>query len=139
MDEDADLLTPSIRAVIAALLPIAALPGAPAGLQVFDHVPQDTPPPFIKLGTIKATDASTRDEQMARIDIEVICEWRGNQRDELIWMMGRVRKALNNRPIAAAGAVFTRPVVDTEIAGEAIADGVTYVSLSTFAFTAQPA
>lgn len=137
--EDADLLTPALRAVIAALLPIAEMPDAPAGLQVFDHVPQDTPQPFIKLGTIKSEDASTRDEQMARIDIEVICEWRGNSRDELIWMVGQVRKALNGRPIAAPGAIFSRPVIGSEVVSEAIADGVTYVALSTFSFNAQPA
>lgn len=139
MNEDADLITPTLAAVIAALLPIAANPAAPAGLQVFDHVPQDTPPPFIKLGTIKAEDASTRDEQMARVEIEVICEWRGNQRDDLIWMVGQVRKALNGRPIAAPGAVFTRPVITAEIISEAIADGVTYVALSIFSFNVQPA
>ncbi|WCT78880.1 tail completion protein gp17 [Novosphingobium humi] len=139
MDEDVDLLTPAMRAVIGALLPIADLPDAPAGLQVFDHVPQDTPAPFIKLGTIKSVDASTRDEQMSRIEIEVICQWVGNQRDEIIWMVGRVRKALNGRPIAAPGAVFSRPVIGEEIVSEAIADGVTYVALSTFSFNVQPA
>jgi hypothetical protein len=144
--QDIDLLTPAQDALFAALEPIAGAASIPeglsadlGGLRVFQHVPEDTAPPYIVLGNIESTDQSCRDEQASEIMAEVITVWRGHRRRELLWMMHQVRRQLNNQPIAAAGAVFTRPTIGAEKASEAINDGVTYVGLSTFTFTAQPA
>lgn len=142
MATDVDLLTPSQDALFAALAPIAQaddLPPELAGLGVYQHLPEDTQPPYIMVGTLDAEDHASRDEQASTITAEIVTAWRGNRRRELLWLMAAVRRSLNSQPIAADGAAFTRPQIMRETASEAIADGVTYVGLSTFTFIAQPA
>lgn len=146
MADDVDLLTPAQDALFAALAPLAGAPDRPddlsadlAGLGVYQHLPENTQPPYILIGTIEADDFASRDEQASTMRAEVITVWRGNRRRELLWMMWQVRRRLNYQAIAADGAAFTRPQIEKEIASEAIADGVTYTGLSTFTFTAQPA
>lgn len=146
MTEDVDLLTPAQDALFAALASLAGAPDRPgdlsddlAGLGVYQHLPENTQPPYIMIGTIDAEDHASRDEQASTIKAEVITVWRGNRRRELLWMMAQVRRRLNYQSIAADGAVFTRPQIEREIASEAIADGVTYTGMSTFTFIAQPA
>lgn len=139
---DVDLLTPAQDALFAALAPIAQrddLPAELAGLGIYQHLPEDTQPPYIMIGTLDAEDHASRDEQASTITAEIITAWRGNRRRELLWLMAAVRRSLNFQPISASGAIFTPPQIMRETASEAIADGVTYVGLSTFTFIAQPA
>ena len=135
----ADLITPAQDAVFTALAPIATSAGI-TGLQVFQHVPENTQPPYIMIGQISSeNETNIPGEQLELITVEVIHVWRGNRRRELLAMMAAARAALNNQPIGAAGAVFSLPDFLKAETGEAIADGVTYVGIQTFQFHAQPA
>ena len=135
-----DLVTAAQDAVIAALAPIATANGMPAGLLVCQHVPQDTQPPWIRIGQVSAEcQTQHAEEQLELLTVEVQCVWRGEERRTLLKMMHAVRAALHNQPISATGAAFTLPDFIKAEAGDAIADGVTYVGLSTFQFHAAPA
>jgi hypothetical protein len=144
MPDDVDLLTPAQDALFRALKPIEELAaaggeGVPTGLRVFQHVPENTKVPYILISTMDASDASSGDEQASEILAEIVCEWIGSRRRELLWMLWQIKRHLNGKPIADNGAVFTRPRFVREVAPETIADGVTYVGLSYFTFIAQPA
>lgn len=130
-----DLLTPAQDALF------AALQGATfaAGVRVFQHVPQDTEPPYVVIGRLTTNNQEQTGDQFEEITAEIIFVYRGNQRRVLLAMMATARAAIDNQQIAAAGAAFTRPRLDTGDAGEAIADGVTYVGMQTYRFYAEPA
>lgn len=134
-----DLLQAAQDALFAALKPIEQLSGLPDGLGVYQHVPQDTEPPMIVLGQIGSASDEDKGEQVEDISAEIQCVYRGAGRAPLLAMMHAVRAALDGEPIGASDAVFTTPRFLKAEAGDAIADGVTYVGLVNFQFYAQPA
>lgn len=139
MSDYVDLLTPAQDGVFAALQPLVGTDAVPTGWQVFQHVPQDTAPPYTQLGQISSKNQTDMPgEQLELITVELVHVWRGNRRRELIQMMGACRGALHNQPIEADGAQLHPPNYLTGEASEAIADGVTYVGLQTYEFFAEP-
>jgi hypothetical protein len=70
----ADLISPTQAAVFAALE--AGVQGAP----VYDHVKQDTPPPFVKIGTIEGTNVGSKEDPREEFDVEVHTIYRGADR-----------------------------------------------------------
>jgi hypothetical protein len=140
MSDYVDLLTPAQDAVFAALSPLVGTDAVPPGWQLFQHVPENTPPPYTMFGQISGENQTdVPGEQLELINFELVHVWRGNRRRELLQMMGASRSALHNQPIEADGAQFGAPDYVKGEAGEAIADGVTYVGLQNFKFFAQPA
>lgn len=135
-----DLLQAAQDAAFAALKPIEALPGLPAGMQVFQHVPQDTQPPMIVLGMMTSDDAGEKGEQVEEITLEVQYVYRGPGRAPLLAMMHAGRTALDRQEISidGSGALLEYPRFVSAEAGDAIADGVTYVGLQVFKFYAWP-
>ena len=134
-----DLITPAQNAVFRALAPLAGRDDLPVGLKVFQHVPQDTPPPYLMVGRLACDNAEEHGEQAEMITAEVIGVYRGNQRAELLAVMAAARAALDRQPIEDAGATLEPPRFQKLDAGEAIADGQTYVAMATFEFLATPA
>lgn len=134
-----DLLTPAQDALVDALLPLVGGAGMPEGLQVFQHVPEDTAPPYVMVSRITSTNLEERGEQYEEITAELVYVWRGNRRRELLAMMAGGRALVDNQTLTSETASFTRPRLDQAEAGEAIADGVTYVGMQTYKFFAEPA
>lgn len=134
-----DLLTPAQDALIAALLPLVGAPGMPDGLQVYQHVPEDTAPPYVMVSRLTSTNLEERGDQYEEIAAELVYVWRGNRRRELLAMMAGGRALVDNQPLTSDSASFSRPRLDQAEAGEAIADGVTYVGMQTYKFYAEPA
>ena len=135
-----DLLTPAHDAVITALQAAPGMPGMPAGLAVYSSVPENTQPPYIMLGQISGVNQSdVPGEQLEEITFEVVVAHRGNERRTQLAVMHAVRTLLHNQQISAPGAHLSAPDYLKFEAGDAIADGVTWISLQTFRLTAEPA
>lgn len=135
-----DLLQAAQDAAFAALKPIEALTGLPDGLKVFQHVPENTEPPMIVLGQITSDDASAKGDQVEEITLEVQYVYRGAGRAPLLSMMHAGRCALDRQEVSidGSGALFEYPRWISGEAGDALADGVTYVGLQIFKFHAWP-
>ena len=134
-----DLLQAAQTAVFAALEPITYDITMPTGIQVLQHVPEGTVPPFVRIGHITSDNQTDMDdEQHEEITVEIHCVYLGEARWPLLAMMAAVRSHLQGQSLTAAGAGFETPCFVKAEAGGAIADGVTYVGISIFKFHAWP-
>ncbi len=134
-----DLLQGAQDALFAALKPVELMPDLPTGLGVYQHLPEQTQPPFIVIGMMTSENESVPCEQLEQITAEVHGVYRGEDRAPLLAMLHAVRAVLEYQTITAPGITFESVnFVRTDV-GEALADGVTYVGLSTYKFYAQPA
>lgn len=134
-----DLLEPAQDALFGALVALEGNAELPDGLQVFQHVPEDTQPPMIVVGQLSSENAEDKGELIEEITAEIHYVYRGSSRALLLAMMRAGRGVLQNAAIEAAGAIFERPRWVAAEASNALADGVTYVGLQVFKFYAQPA
>ena len=134
-----DLLEPAQDALFGALVALEGNAELPDGLQVFQHVPEDTQPPMIVVGQLSSENAEDKGELIEEITAEIHFVYRGSSRALLLAMMRAGRGVLQNAAIEAAGAIFERPRWVAAEASNALADGVTYVGLQVFKFYAQPA
>lgn len=135
MDDFVDLITPSQDAVIARLKA-----GVPAQLgSVHQHVKQDTPPPFVMVGSIDASNEGSKGSQAETITVELHFVTRGPSRAPLLALMHAARVCLDGAVLEAAGVQFETPNYIGGTASNAGPDGVTYAGISTFEFTAEPA
>ena len=132
-----DLLQAAQTALFAALKPIEQIDGLPAGIGVYQHLPENTQPPFVMIGMMSSESEDEHGEQFELITAEVMSVFRGAGRAPLLAMMHAVRASFDNQLLEAPGISFERPRFVRAEAGEAIADGVTYVGLSTFEFHAE--
>lgn len=139
MTDYIDLLQGAQDAVFAALKPIEQDRALPAGLGVYQHLPEDVQPPIVMIGQIGSESADEHGDQVELISIEIQYVYRGPSRAPLLAMMHAGRRALDNQDIAAPGIAFERPRYQRQEAGDALADGITYVGLQYFEFTAEPA
>jgi hypothetical protein len=130
-----DLTTAVQNAVFAALK--AHVPAQLGGAH--DHVKQDTPPPFNKIGAIEVANEGGKGEQRERFVIEVHSIHRGNSRAPLLAQAHAVRVALHDRELAAPGVAFSTPNWIDGAISDAGADGVTYAAINTFEVFAEPA
>lgn len=131
-----DLMSATRGAVYRALA--AAVPGDLA--PVYDDVPQNTPPPFVKIGSIDSENASAKGDQVELLTVEVVAVYRGEDRGVLLAMMHAARAALDRQPITADGVAFEPPRFVVGSASDASQqDGVTYAGVLNFELYAEPA
>lgn len=142
MTEPMDLMQASQDAAFGWLLPIegdtvlAAVVGG--AVQVFQHVPENTQPPFVVIGEIEEQTES-EDAQLSRIMVEVHSVYRGPSRARLLSIMHRVHVAMTVGGIVIDGVNIGKPRLLSGVASEAASDGVTYAGLQTFELLAEPA
>lgn len=138
-----DLLTPAQDAVIDALKSVIGRAGLPDNLGVFQHPPQRDPKapfaPYLMIGQISSKTEEEHGDQAEMITAEVIGAYRGGQRRVLLAMMAAARAVLDHQPLAAPGVSFEPPRWQSTEASDAIADGQTYLAISTYEFLATPA
>lgn len=112
---------------------------AAVGGPVFDHLPQDTQPPFRKIGEIEWTSGDAKFDGTIHVTVELITLYRGEDRAELVAMVGANREALHDQVIEEGGIVVQEIA---EVAGQisdAAADGVTYAAIQHFEMEVEPA
>ena len=134
-----DLLQAAQDGVFAALKPIEAADGMPKGLKVFQHVPENTKSHYVMVGAMGSESADEHGDQVEMITVEVVSVYHGAGRAPLLAIMHEVRAALDAEDLAAEGVAFEPPRYQRAGAGDVLEDGVTYVGLSYFEFTAEPA
>ena len=141
MDAVVDLLEPAQDALVAALKPIeqmASLPSELVGLKVYQHVPENAQPPMIIIGMMGSRPDSDKGDQLEWISAEVQTVYRGSARWPLLRLMQLVREQIEGQTLEADNVAFEPPRLVSVEAGDAIADGITYVGLSNFEFGAEP-
>ncbi|WP_242140868.1 DUF3168 domain-containing protein [Sphingomonas sp. TREG-RG-20F-R18-01] len=107
---------------------------------VFDDVPQNTQPPFLKIGAIDTQNEESRDGQFERLTVEIIAIYRGNNRSVLLKMMHAGRRALDRQALNDANVNFLKTRFITASASDASKDdGVTYAGISNYEIFAEPA
>lgn len=130
-----DLITPSQDAVIARLKA-----GVPPELgSVHQHVKQDTPPPFVMVGSIDSSNEGSKGSQSEAITVELHFVTRGSSRAPLMALMNAARASLDGQDLEADGVQFESPNYLGATVSNAGPDGVTYAGISTFEFIAEPA
>ncbi len=135
MSEPVDLMSATQQAVFRALL--AGVPGHIAA--VYDHIDQDTQPPFVRIGAIEAVNESDKSDQCERFEVEVHSIYRGSDRSALLAIMHRARCALDGPVLEAPDATFDTPELLAAAASDAGVDGVTYAGISKFEIYAEAA
>jgi hypothetical protein len=127
-----DLLQATQDGVFAAL----NVPAVTALAPVFQHVPENTQPPFIVVGDIDAEPFGSKDGDLEQQTIEIEYVARGKGRRELLAMMNAGREALEGQPISANGADLSRPrwLNSSALGAE---DGVTYAGVQQYEVIAQ--
>jgi hypothetical protein len=133
-----DLLQAAQDAVFAVLKPIEGSAGV-AGLAVYQHVPENAQPPMAVIGAIASANAEEHADQVETISIEIHAVFRGPGRAPLLAILHAVRTALDGQQLPSEVVSFERPRFQKAEAGDALADGMTYVGMSTFEFLAEPA
>lgn len=133
MSDLIDLMAPTQAAFF------TALEAGVTRAAVYDHVKQGTQPNFVKIGVIHGTNEGAREEQLEQFEVEVHTVYRGGDRSELMAIMHEVRVSLDGVPISADGVSFWTPQFLNQSISDAASDGVTYVGISTFSVTAEPA
>ncbi len=138
---DINLIEAAQDALFAALVPLeqdatlTALLGTP--VQVFQHVPENAQPPMIVLGHIASKPTGSKYDETEHVSAEVQYVFRGAERAKLLAMM-KAGRLLITAGLTAAGVAFETPEWMGDEAGDAIADGVTYVGINNFEFHAEP-
>lgn len=136
---DTELLEAAQDALFAALKPLEAVAGLPTGLAVFQHIPEDTQPPMVMIGHLASDAGDEKGDTLEQITAEVHYVYRGPGRAPLLAMMREGRRLLRDQQLASGDAQFEAPRWLKSEAGDALADGVTYVGLQIFQFYACPA
>lgn len=114
---------------------LEAIVGGP----VFDHLPQDTAPPFRKIGEIEWSAGDAKFDGTLSVTIEIVTLYRGQDRAELIAMIGANRTALHEQALEQDGVIVHQIA---EVAGQisdAASDGVTYAAIQHFEMEVEPA
>lgn len=116
--------------------------GVPADLcPVYDDVPQNTQPPFVKVGAIDTENDETKGEQFERVTVEVIAVYRGDKRSVLLAMMHAARACIDRQVLPSDETInILRARFTKGSAGDAwTGDGVTYAGIMNFEIWAEPA
>lgn len=106
--------------------------------RVLVHVPQDTKPPFTRIGAIASDNEADKGDQLERFEVEVQSIYRGGDRGELLSVMHLVRAALDDVPLSAEGVEFGNPRFLGAAVSDATADGITYAGVMNFEVYAEP-
>lgn len=107
---------------------------------VFDDLPQETKPPFLKIGAIDSENEAGKGDQVERLTVEVVAIYQGEDRGVLLAMLHAARAALDRQSLEAAGVYFQPPRFLMASASDASAtDGVTYAGIINHEVYAEPA
>jgi hypothetical protein len=112
---------------------------ADTGATAFDHVSQDTDPPFVKLGDIEWVNEGGKDDLVLKLSIDVVTIYRGGDRAELLAIMHANFLALHGATLSADDVELSPPELLGGSASGPASDGVTYAGLQTFELYAEPA
>jgi hypothetical protein len=105
---------------------------------VTQHVIEDTDPPLTIIGDVSFEPIGGKDGGLDRATVEIVSIYRGSKRTDLFAIQAKARSLLDNQPISASGAEFSKPVfVSSDV--EEMEDGVTYVGTQRFEVIVQPA
>ena len=130
-----DLMSATRGAIFRALNVPAVTDIAP----VYDDLPQNTQPPFLKIGSIDSDNVSSKGDQTEQLTVEVYAVYRGADRGVMMRMLHAAREAIDQQPIAADGATFGLPHFLKGSASDASpADGVTFAGIMNFEVLAEP-
>ncbi len=110
----------------------AALAAGGLAYPVFQHVPENTPPPVNIIGDISGEPLSDKGSQDERIDLTITTVVQTEQRKPVLLEQGKIRAALDDVALTGAAGWTIRPQY---LSGDAVLlpDGETY--LGTMRFT----
>lgn len=121
-------MTSAIEACEAALYDALAA-GVTLGT-VYQHVPENTPPPVVILGDLSAEDASAKDDDDEAFTVEIVSLIMDEQRAPLLALQGEVKACLHGARLKRDGFSF-RPLFQGSD-GQLMPDGETYYGSQTF-------
>lgn len=116
---------------------LTAILGAPVG--VYTHTPQNTQPPFLKLGPVSSEMDPENYDQVEKITIEIQGIWRGPGDGPLTEMMNYARSLLDGQHIPSDVVAIQPPYCLTIEVGDAAIDGLTYVAVMNVEMMVEPA
>lgn len=105
---------------------------------LYQHVPEDTPPPLVVIDDISMTPIGGKDGGLDRATVTIITEVRKPKRTALFALQSAVRGAVEYVPLSATGALFSLPEQTAQDA-KLLDDGQTYQGTQTFEIFVQPA
>ena len=105
---------------------------------VRQSVDENTPLPVIMIGDMDGERYGGKRERLDKLTLDVQVTYRGPDRTGLLAIMAKVRNALDDQDISAAGAAFSSP---TWLTGSTavMADGVTRVGIHQYEIIVEPA
>lgn len=101
------------------------------------HVPQNTKPPYVVVGTIDGDSIGGKGDQVEGFTVEVLSFFEG-KRSPLLVIMHDNRKALDAQDEIVRGVRFTATYRNQAITTVG-SDGLTYGGVQTFSINAEPA
>lgn len=107
-----------------------ALSSAGLAWPVFQHVPQDTPPPVNIVGDMDGISLETKEDDDEEIELSILTVVQGEQRKPVSQEQGRIKSALNNAALTSGG--FTVRPIWTSADAVLMPDGETYLGTSRF-------
>jgi hypothetical protein len=138
-----NLLAATQTAYFTALKPLAddadltAIVGAP--VRVYTHVPENTQPPFLKIGQLSSESEAEGYDQVERITVEVIAVFRGSGNTPLLAMMHAARAVLDGQSLESDDASIQPPFFQSAEVGDPInVDGLTYLGIQSFESLVEP-
>jgi len=107
--------------------------------RVYQHVPENTPPPVVIIGEDDIDPTlGGKGERFERHEVRIITVVRGPAKLPLRALQEEVRGTLDGQPISAAGAILSDPVMLT-VSDQMLEDGQTYYGEQRFLIFAEPA
>ncbi len=108
----------------------AALAGAGLSWPVYQHVPEDTPPPVNIIGDMSAEPLDSKDGDDARVSLDVQSVFQGEARKPVLDEQARIITALDEA-VLSSGGFTVRPLLETADA-VLLPDGETYLGTTRF-------
>ena len=74
---------------------------------VFQHVPENTPPPVVIIGDITSENQGTKESPLMLFTVAIVTVTKGHEREPLNLLQGQIHEALFGwKPPASGGAAF---------------------------------
>jgi hypothetical protein len=106
---------------------------------VYQHVPQDTPPPVVIIGDSSEGEALDKDGNLVPCEFEIVSVVRGAAREPLNAVQAEVRTALHGWVPGVVDGVLFGDVRQVSRDAQLLPDGEHYYGTQRFAVLAQPA
>lgn len=97
---------------------------------IYQHVPQDTAPPMHIIGDLVASGALSKDEDDARLNMDILTVFQGEERKPVTDEQERIKTALHE--VTLSEGDFEIKCYRTGARAELLEDGETYLGTSTF-------